>query len=220
MKYVIELEPLLRDSEAGTTLWRANGFRTLVFDQEGKRRLIPLRDDICIEQLRASRWMQRHDKEMYDHGYCDGLDALENTDGAEIYAKGQNSAWKAALEIVTPDNMGGKYTSNELRTIFGVDFDYECLRKYTPKEVIQMLADYEKKKEADQEICVGDEVKLYHNSPEMEPLVVTALITDEDLLCITVRGKYTSVRSDHVVKTGRHFNQVAELLKSMGETDG
>ena len=222
MKYVIELEPLLRDSEAGTTLWRANGFRTLVFDQEGKRRLIPLRDDICIEQLRASRWMQCHDKEMYDHGYSDGLDVMKNTDGAEVYAKGQNSAWKAALEIVTPDNMGGKYTSNELRTIFGVDFDYECLRKYKAAEVIRMLYDYEKKKEAVQAICVGDEVKLFVNTSDMEPLVVTAIMPEnhEDLLCITVRGKYTTVQSKQVVKTGRHFDQVSDLLKAMRENDG
>ena len=221
MKYVIELDPLLCDPEIGPTLWTAKGFRTLVFDEYGKSRLQPLRDDICIEQLRASRWMQRHDKEMYDHGYSDGLDVMKNTDGAEVYAKGQNSAWKAALEIVTPDNMGGKYTSNELRTIFGVDFDDECLRKYKAAEVIRMLYDYEKKKEAVQAICVGDEVKFCHNSPDMEPLVVTALMpnSDKDLLCITVRGKYIAVQSKQVVKTGRHFNQVAELLKAMGENN-
>ena len=51
MKYVIELDPLLCDPEIGPTLWTAKGFRTLVFDEYGKSRLQPLRDDICIEQI-------------------------------------------------------------------------------------------------------------------------------------------------------------------------
>ena len=81
---------------------------------------------------------------------------------------------------------------------------------------------YEKKKEAVQAICVGDEVKLFGNTPDMEPLVVTAIMTEnyEDLLCITVRGKYTTVQSKQVVKTGRHFNQVAELMNAMRGNDG
>ena len=187
-----------------------------------KNELKLLSDDFCIEYLQKSGWMHQREKEIYEHGYAKGLDALKYTDGGELYAKGQNSAWKAALEIVTPDNMGGKYTSNELRTIFGVDFDYECLRKYTATEVIRMLEDYEKKKEAVQAICVGDEVKFCHNSPDMESLVVTALMpnSDKDLLCITVRGKYIAVQSKQVVKTGRHFDQVAELMNAMRGNDG
>lgn len=215
MKYVIELDPLLRDSEAGTTLWRANGFRTLVFDQEGKRRLKPLRDDICIEQLRASRWMQRHDKEMYDHGYSDGLDVMKNTDGAEVYAKGQHDAWSAARKILCPKSTDEWEKMGKALNAIPEKAFWAILEK-EPQEVIRMLDDYE----GEQKIKIGDEVKLYHNSPDMEPLVVTALITDEDLLCITVRGKYTSVRSDHVVKTGRHFDQVSDLLKAMRENYG
>lgn len=215
MKYVIELEPLLRDSEAGATLWRANGFRTLVFDQEGKRRLIPLRDDICIEQLRASRWMQSHDKEMYNHGYSDGLDVMKNTDGAEVYAKGQHDAWDAARRILCPKSTDEWEKMCKALNIVPEKAFWVILEK-EPQEVIRMLDDYE----GEQKIKIGDEVKLYHNSPDMEPLVVTALITDEDLLCLTVRGKYTSVRSDHVVKTGRHFNHVAELLEAMKENNG
>lgn len=221
MKYIIDLEPFTFDEDTFPVLWQAQGFRTLFFDNYGVGKLTPLSDDSCIKQLQQSGWMHQREKEIYEHGYTNGLDALKYTDGGELYAKGQNSAWKAALEIVTPDNMGGKYTSNELRTIFGVDFDYECLRKYTAAEVIRMLEDYEKKKEAVQAICVGDEVKFCHNSPDMEPLVVTALMpnSDKDLLCITVRGKYIAVQSKQVVKTGRHFDQVAELMNAMRGND-
>ena len=40
MKYIIEIEdkPLVRDGEK---LWRASAFKSLVFDQDGLRRLIP-----------------------------------------------------------------------------------------------------------------------------------------------------------------------------------
>lgn len=217
MKYVIDLDPLLCDSEIGPTLWVAKGFRTLVFDENGKSRLKPLRDDICIEQLRASRWMQRHDKEMYDHGYSDGLDALASTDGADIYDKGLHAAWSAARKILCPKSTDewekmGKALNAIPEKAFWVILEKE------PQEVIRMLDDLE----SQQAIKIGDEVKLYHNSPDMEPLVVTALMpnSDEDLLCLTVRGKYIAVQSKQVVKTGRHFKQVAELLKSMGETDG
>ena len=200
-----------------------------------------LSDDFCIEYLQQSGWMQNHDKKVFEQGkecgvndiasniayareagYEDGYNAGYSAAQTGEYQRGLEDAWEAALEIVTPDNMGGKYTSNELRTIFGVDFDYECLRKYKAAEVIRMLYDYEKKKEAVQAICVGDEVKLFVNTSDMEPLVVTAIMPEnhEDLLCITVRGKYTTVQSKQVVKTGRHFDQVSDLLKAMRENDG
>lgn len=212
MKYIIDLEPLLQDSKAVTTLWIANGFRTLVFDQEGKRRLTPLSDDICIEQLRASCWMQRHDKEMYDHGYSDGLDVMKNTDGAEVYAEGMHDAWSAARRILCPKSTDEWEKMGKALNAIPEKAFWAILEK-EPQEVIRMLDDLE----SQQAIKIGDEVKLYHNSPDMEPLVVTALMPNsgEDLLCITVRGKYIAVQSKQVVKTGRHFDQVSKLLEAM-----
>lgn len=212
MKYIIDLEPLLQDSKAVTTLWIANGFRTLVFDQEGKRRLTPLSDDICIEQLRASCWMQRHDKEMYDHGYSDGLDVMKNTDGAEVYAEGLHDAWSAARKILCPKSTDEWEKMGKALNAIPEKAFWAILEK-EPQEVIRMLDDLE----SQQAIKIGDEVKLYHNSPDMEPLVVTALMpnSDKDLLCITVRGKYIAVQSKQVVKTGRHFDQVSKLLEAM-----
>lgn len=212
MKYIIDLEPLLQDSKAVTTLWIANGFRTLVFDQEGKRRLTPLSDDICIEQLRASCWMQRHDKEMYDHGYSDGLDVMKNTDGAEVYAEGLHDAWSAARKIICPKSTDEWEKMGKALNAIPEKAFWAILEK-EPQEVIRMLDDLE----SQQEIKIGDEVKLSYNSPDMEPLVVTALMPniDKDLLCITVRGKYIAVQSKQVVKTGRHFDQVSKLLEAM-----
>ena len=217
MKYVIELEPLLRDSEAGTTLWRANGFRTLVFDQEGKRRLKPLSDDICIEYLQESCWMQGHDKEMYEHGYNEGLNVLKDTFGAEVYAKGLHDAWDAARRIICPKSTDEWEKMGKALNAVPEKAFWAILEK-EPQEVIRMLDDLE----SQQAIKIGDEVKFCHNSPDMEPLVVTALMpnSDKDLLCITVRGKYIAVQSKQVVKTGRHFDQVAELMNAMRGNDG
>lgn len=229
MKYIIDLEPLLQDSKAVTTLWIANGFRTLVFDQEGKRRLTPLSDDICIEQLRASCWMQRHDKEMYVHGYSDGLDVMKNTDGAEVYAEGLHDAWAVALKVVLPEKAGGKYTSDELREIFGVEFDYQCLQKYTPQEVIRKLSDYdEQKKKTDQEIRVGDEIESCIGKGEKYIVLRTYLnVSAETMLTLLHRGDgdIDSYRlyDDGVArfrKTGNRFPQVAELMTEIGGTDG
>lgn len=220
MKYIIDLEPLLQDSKAVTTLWIANGFRTLVFDQEGKRRLTPLSDDICIEQLRASCWMQRHDKEMYVHGYSDGLDVMKNTDGAEVYAEGLHDAWAVALKVVLPEKAGGKYTSAELREIFGVDFDYQCFQKYTPQEVIRKLSDYdEQKKKSDQEIRVGDEISFHYDDRPDTVIVVTDIYDQAGELHICgmdAQGmRYAGKLAKCWEKTGRHFDQVSQLLDAM-----
>lgn len=240
-KYVIDLEVLKSDPSGNPTLWKAKEFSTLVFDKYGKQKLTPLSSEVCIEELQETGWMQNHDKEIYVHGridgtndiasniadarqagyedgYNDGLKALQFTDGTELYTEGMNDAWAVALKVVLPEKAGGKYTSAELREIFGVEFDYQCFQKYTPQEVIRMLDDLE----SQQAIKIGDEVKLSHNSPDMEPLVVTALMpnSDKDLLCITVRGKYIAVPSKQVVKTGRHFDQVSKLLEAMKENNG
>ena len=174
-------------------------------------------DDICIEQLRASRWMQRHDKEMYVHGYSDGLDVMKNTDGAEVYAKGQHDAWSAARKILCPKSTDEWEKMGKALNAIPEKAFWAILEK-EPQEVIRMLDDLE----SQQAIKIGDEVKLHHNLPDMEPLVVTALMpnSDEDLLCITVRGKYIAVQSKQVVKTGRHFDQVSKLLEAMKENNG
>ena len=148
-KYVIDLELLQYDSSGNPALWKAKEFSTLVFDKYGKQKLTLLSSEVCIEELQESGWMAKHDKKVfeqgkecgvndiasnialarqagYEDGYNDGLKALQFTDGIEIYINGMNDAWAAALQVVLPEKAGGKYTSDELRKIFGVEFDYQC----------------------------------------------------------------------------------------------
>lgn len=48
-KYVLELEPLLQDSNGKTKMWKAVNFNTLVFDENGVKKLKKLED--CMEDV-------------------------------------------------------------------------------------------------------------------------------------------------------------------------
>lgn len=233
-KYVIDLEVLQLDPSRNPTLWKAKEFSTLVFDKYGKQKLTPLSSEVCIEELQESGWMAEHDKIIfeqgktcgvndialnvahariagYEDGYNDGYKAAQT----EEYQRGLEDAWEAAkkLSIMTPEEAEKVFHGAEKYNRFNLG--------YSGAEAIKKLQDYMQKEKADHAIRVGDEVKFCHNSPDMEPLVVTALMpnSDKDLLCITVRGKYIAVQSKQVVKTGRHFDQVAELMNAMRGND-
>lgn len=248
-KYLIEFDQLLTNSETGAMLWKARGFSTLVFDRHGISKLKPMDNDACIEHLQETGWMLNHDKEIYNHsrtdgtnyialnhaqareagyedGYNDGLKALQRT---ELYTNGMNDAWAVALQVVLPEKAGGKYTSDELREIFGVEFDYQCLQKYTPQEVIRKLSDYdEQKKKTDQKIRVGDEIESCIGKGEKYIVLRTYLnVSAEKMLTLLLRGDgdIDSYRlyDDGVArfkKTGNHFPQVAELMTEIGGNDG
>ena len=217
MKCIIELEPFTFDEDIFPVLWQAKGFRTLFFDNYGVGKLTPLPDDSCIEHLQKSGWMKDHDKVIYEQGYGDGLNVMKNTDGAELYGKGLHDAWSAARKIICPKSTDEWEKMGKALNAIPEKAFWAILEK-EPQEVIRMLDDLE----SQQAIKIGDEVKLSYNSPDMEPLVVTALMpnSDKDLLCITVRGKYIAVQSKQVVKTGRHFDQVSKLLEAMKENNG
>lgn len=247
-KYVIDLEVLQSDPSGNPTVWKAKGFSILVFDKYGKQKLTPLSSEVCIEELQESGWMAEHDKiifeqgkescindigsiiaytrnEGYDDGYNDGLKALQFTDGIEIYTNGMNDAWAAALKVVLPENAGGKYTSDEMRKIFGVEFDYQCLQKYTPQEVVRKFSDYdEQKKKTDQEIRVGDEVSFRYDDRPDTVMVVTDIYDQAGELHICgmdARGmQYAGKLAKCWKKTGRHFDQVSKLLEAMKENNG
>ena len=251
-KYVIDLELLQYDPSGNPTLWKAKEFSTLVFDKYGKQKLTPLSSEVCIEQLQETGWMAEHDKIIfeqgkecgvndiasniayarqagYEDGYNDGLKALQFTDGTELYTNGMNDAWAAALKVVLPEKAGGKYTSDEMRKIFGVEFDYQCLQKYTPQEVVRKFSDYdEQKKKSDQEIRVGDEIESCNRKREKYIVLRTYLnVAAEIMLTVLHRGDGDidtyRLYDDGVArfrKTGNHFPQVADLMGGIGGTDG
>ena len=115
----------------------------------------------------------------------------------------ENEVWDFAISCVDMD---------------GIDF-YRCfehdsvfyLTEYTYSEAKSKYDEWKRKKE---EIRVGDEVIIKSDG-------VKGVVLDEDFCgefsVFTENGCCEAYRKIHFEKTGRHFPEVAELLKKMRE---
>ena len=134
MKYIIEIEeePFWRQSalygEEG--LYRANGFKSLVFDQLGLDKLTPL------------------DKEL-DEAYQKGFEAGQHEATTLEYQQGLNDAWETIIKLAHTTYAQRSETFDGLQDILSI------MQKFSPSEVTAKIKAYEQR---EQEIKVGDEV--------------------------------------------------------------
>lgn len=168
------------------------------------------KDRETIERITAERIAQ--DKAIPD--------MLKN---AEI--KGMNKVWEAARKIiriwrVTP--------SDKLYAIFGLTMSgpifsalHDLFNAQTAEEAIEKLRAYEEQqKAAEDEIKVGDEI-IYTCCDGMVRFVVWEISDDRYEGTRTIKsdalGGWTWVKkkAKGIKKTGRHFPEVADLLKKM-----
>lgn len=153
----------------------------------------------------------------YQQGFEDGRTALcdckDNMEGE--YNRGLNDAWEAARKLVHPVN--GGYTDDEKEMIFDNLTSDSILLHYTASEAIDKIKEYEQQKQ--DTIQVGDEVYSEMNDLRF---IVTRIITSKHM-DITVK-RYEGICTDgacydnlpeDIVKTGRHFDQIAEVLNEM-----
>ena len=194
MKYIIEIEgePFVRVStlfrEEG--LYRAKGFKSLVFDQFGLDKLTPL--DKALE-------------EAYQKGYEAGQHEATTLE----YQQGLDDAWEAARKIT---NMQHK----DRIECFGFVRVYSDL---TASEVLAKLKAYEEQRKADAEIKVGDEVCfVFAGGETIEPFIVFSIKDDNGKKYYegiqTSDGRWVGGGLKYF-KTGKHYSQVEELLKAM-----
>lgn len=157
----------------------------------------------------------------YDKGYKQGvndgsLDVKMRVDGA--YEKGLNDAWECARKIMLSDEDGG-IAHIDIQKIFGGSY-YQAMMNYSPSEAIAKIKEYEEKqKQVADEIKVGDEVYIIM---ENYPSVVTCIFSESGLdnpkaVHITKSGKYAVTPLSQLHKTGKHFDQIAEVLKQLNE---
>ncbi len=158
-------------------------------------------------------------KRCYDYGYEDGQKeklanaVIHDHEVAEktAYEQGLDEAWEVARKLVHP-RLGG-YTEEQKQRIFGeyVSSD-SILQNFSASEAITKIKEYEdKQKQA--EIKVGDEVY----SDDFDDNGIVSHIT-EDGNCVAIISSGSSmmkVNIHNVHKTGRHFPQIAEVLKQM-----
>ena len=138
-----------------------------------------------------------------------GEDTLEDIKEAE-YNRGLNDAWEVARKIEHPKG----YFCN-IKEVFGEESAFSVLLNMTASEAIQKINDYEEKQKQDAEFKVGDEVYLLD---ENHPRVVTNILDDNGrtrAIQITENGKWVVDDIKDIHKTGRHFDEISEVLAEM-----
>ena len=195
-KYIIELEDKPFHKGNGNFLYRVKGFNSLVFDMTGVGKLTPYTEP-DLEQVR---------KEAYENGWKEAEDHYEKgyNDG---YDTGLSDAWEAARNVVALSTV-------DRREVFGSEYMYSILEKHTAAEAIEKIRQYEQEKE--EQIQVGDEVRNIQHG-------WTAVVSAIDRECMTLmdtNGKLgDGYDMNRFIKTGRHFPEIAEVLKKMRESE-
>lgn len=135
----------------------------------------------------------------------------------EAYQKGLNDAWGAARKLVRDtcvrdlEDMGF-LCRNETQ------YPSKVLEKFTAAEAIAKICEYEEKKKAEEEIKVGDEV--YNTNNYRYAVVLKVFPSDDPQATIYEdRGLIHTPPCRALKKTGRHFPQLAEVLKQMHERE-
>lgn len=141
-----------------------------------------------------------------------GLDKLEKVEPHDTYAEsynegiieGRNEAWEAVKKVTDMNQ-------NERLKVFGASTMTSILAFNTMTELFDKLAAYEAKKKAEEEeINVGDEIIISD-----QRRVVTRVYDNGDMVTLNECGMPDVLynrRSRVVEKTGRHFDQIEELL--------
>ena len=166
---------------------------------------------------------------------------------AEAYEQGLDDAWNTAREIMRIWSYDALCNTNKFDSFLELDADpgedvfSKLFRKYTPQKAIVKVKEYkcrkcyfwynskcsinggcqkfalyvDREKGADDEIRVGDEVYIIDRN---HAFVVTHITEAGNIVGISEAGKYVDATKPELLhKTGRHFNEIEEVLKRMQE---
>ena len=202
MKYVIDIDhiPYLHVDEKDNMsphLYKAKGFNSLVFDQNGLDKLEKYEDADALQIEMDAK------SKGYDSGFKKGYD------------NGAGDAWAFARAMFYPKVIGGTDAENFNECYHGKSAE-EVLKDMSYQEAKEKYEAWKKQKEA---IHVGDEVIPIDTN--YDTMIVTRIWTDDYWSdCIDTMGLDGCICSFHtsnVKKTGRHFDEVEELLKKIKE---
>ena len=167
------------------------------FDFKDPEDLIPYTEP-DLEQVR---------KEAYEEGYKLGY----YSDG---YQRGLKDAWDAARKIVLSREDGGLFDYEERKAVFGCG-NYMVLKEFFVSEVIEKIRQYEQKQK---EIKIGDEVE--GDEGGQRGVVIDSRFENSQVVVLTGNSKVYAWWSKCAIhKTGRHFPEIAEVLKKMQEKE-
>lgn len=140
-------------------------------------------------------------------------DMLELDSTADFnYNRGLNAAWEMASRLFNDVPCGG-LTIHEMSNLFKTGNPLTVLNNYSALQVAEKLRKYEEEKE----IRVGDEVAKCLG--ETTVTFVVCYVSDERIFGVTNDGTWDSCYKSNARKTGRHFPQIAEVLKLMNDPE-
>lgn len=124
------------------------------------------------------------------------------------YQKGLDDAWEVARKIVAFDGLG----VDGLMDCFGDNTFRNGILNYSASEAIDKIREYEKKKKAEAEIEIGDEIK----GSEGDIYVVVGIDDSNGTLDIlNASGVDFGIDPQKFKKTGQHFPEIVNVLKAM-----
>lgn len=189
----------------------------------GKDNMANVGDKLIVEVKEVASWGKGCEP-IYKLKGFDGtftphtIDVLPNCEA--VYDKGfehgLEKAWEVAKRIFIPKLAYEKaYKRHELEIIFGKDIATFEFAKLTVFEVVDKVELYEKQKAEKDKIKDGDEVRLDDGTKG----VVVFSSTDGHLNIVNAYGSMRSYNATQVVKTGRHFPQMVEMMKEMRDNE-
>ena len=198
-KYIIELEEMIVSTADGQMpLYKIKGFNTPTFDSDGVSKLIPY-TELDVKAIRD---------EAYDKGLNDGWTNVHNECEA-AYQNGLYDAWDVARKIMLSEADGGiQWRLKE--QWFGKFTIYDIFKDVPAMDVIEKIRQYGREQE---EIKVGNEVNGKGGRG-----TITKISDDGDHFNVMWENGSTGyyMREDFK-KTGRHFSEIAEVLRKMQE---
>lgn len=174
-------------------------------------------------QEQRTEGMKRQAQELieqaYDRGYKAGeeqANAIIDEQKTQWIEQGRNEAWEAARKI-------GQNSQSMLEYQIGFDFSkmksYESanpswwvVMNYSASESIEKLKAWEQKQQED-EIRVGDEVR----DCDSQLYTVISISTTNKICGIDARGFWVTCDYDSVVRTSKHYDEIAQILAKMKE---
>lgn len=192
-KYVIEIEQEYSanmrkgssDIVEPVKLYKAKGFNSLVFDEQG------------LNKLKRMPELKQIDVAMAQ------IDIIQET----AYENGLHDAWEIAKKIECMDG----YDGDELIEMFGTDGIEAIFAKYKASEVLEKVKAYEEYKEQNNIIRVGDEVKL----PDNTIGVVVYSGSTGCINIFTAYGGVRFLKATKAEKTGKHYDNITNILNSL-----
>ena len=149
-------------------------------------------------------------KQGYKRGYKEGEDieqsnsAITKEEVAKLeYERGLNNAWECARKI-------WRMTPYERAEIF---HDKNCMLEHTASKAIQMIKEYEEKKEMENDIKIGDEIEY-----ECYGKGIVTRICNNILTITWLEDGTSGVIHIHAAKkTGKHYDCIAEIFKNVSK---